>query len=161
MAEPLVSRPFEDANCIAFGHPRPQHLASLVPVNQENKRCAERFKKGIAASSAVSLIAAGDEIEYSVVTEALSALAIKSAPLNGETLEQTGKEFCAREMNIRVCHRYCIRFDRYNDHMRVSLSDIVLDTEPGAGACRGRRKPRVTEFEFAGRFDATHKRFDR
>src|ERR1039458_701696 len=37
----IASRPIEDPDRVALGHPRPQDLAGLVPVNQEDKRSEE------------------------------------------------------------------------------------------------------------------------
>ena len=50
VTEAMARRPIEHAHRVALGHPCPQHLAGLVPVDQEDQRCADRFEKVIAAS---------------------------------------------------------------------------------------------------------------
>jgi hypothetical protein len=84
----MASRPIEDMHGIARGYPCPQHLAGLVPVDQEDQGCADRFEKDIATVATIGRTAAGDEIKNSLVAEALCTLAIKPAPLDRKIPKQ-------------------------------------------------------------------------
>ena len=161
VAEPVASRPIEDVDRIARGYPRSQDLASLVPVDQEDHGRADRFEKNIPAVAAAGRVAAGDQIKHSLVAEALRALAIKSAPLNGKIPKQAGEELRARQMNVRVGDRHRILLNRDHDHMGVGLTDIVLNDQSFARPACGRRQARMIEFQLAGRFEPAHERLDR
>ncbi len=50
VAEAMARRPIEHAHRIALGDPGLQDLAGLVPVDQEDQRCADRFEEGVAGS---------------------------------------------------------------------------------------------------------------
>jgi hypothetical protein len=133
----MASRPIEDMHCIARGYPCPQHLAGLVPVDQEDKGCSDRFEKDIATVATIGRTAAGDEIKNSLIAKALCTLAIKPAPLHGKIPKQAGEELGARQMNVRVGEPHRILLDRDHDHMSVGFADIVLNDEslarPGCG----------------------------
>src|SRR5208283_5369158 len=146
----IASSPIEDADRIAVGHPRPQNLAGLVPVNQEDKGRADRFEKFVAAIAAIGRILTRDEVEHFIVAEARRALALEPAPLNGKIPQQAGEELGTREMYVGIGDRHRLLFDRDYDHMRVGFSNIVLDGEPRARPRRSRRKSGMIEFQLTG-----------
>ena len=129
VAKSVPSRPIEDMDRIARRHPRPQDLAGLVPVDQEDHRCADRFEKDVAAVATVGRAAAGDQIKNPLIAEPFRALAIKAAPLNGKIPKQVGEELRAGQMNVRVGDRHRIPLDPDHDHMSVGLADIVLNDQ--------------------------------
>jgi len=71
VAKSVPGRPFEHPNCVLVGHPRPQDLTALVPVDQEDEGCADQFEKGITPLFVIAQIPTGDEIEPFVTAEAL------------------------------------------------------------------------------------------
>src|ERR1035437_5797229 len=100
VTETIARRPIENTDRVGLGQPRAQNLAGLVPVDQEDKCCADRFEKGLAAFTLIDRIAASDEIEHLTVAEALRALAIKPAPLDRKIPAKAGEEFRTRQMHV-------------------------------------------------------------
>ena len=154
-------RPLQNPHRVGLRHPFAQNFAGLVPVDQKHQRSAERLEKGVAAHRALERIAAGDEIERAVVAEAGRAFALEAAPLHRKAAQEFGEEFCARQMHVGVGDRHGIRIDGDDDDMGVGFADVVLNRQPVAGARRRGREAGMTEFEFFGRGDAVHERFDR
>jgi hypothetical protein len=139
MADAVMRRPGQDADRVVLGNPSTQHFAGFVPVDQEHQRSADALQKRVTALGVLVNEAAGDEIEGAVVTEAGRAFAFQPAPLHGEIAEQADEELGARQMHIGVGHRHGIVLDGDDHHMRIGLANIILDGQPLAAACRGRR----------------------
>jgi len=161
MAEAMARRPIDDAHGVGLGDPGQQHLARFVPVDQEDERSADRFKKGVALDVIFGLKTAGNEIEHATIAEPLRALAVEPAPLHGKFAVHAGEELGARQMHIGVGDRHDVIFDADHHHMRFGLADVVLDGETVAGSRGGRREPGMTEFQFARRADPAHEGLDR
>ena len=160
VTEPIARRPIQHTHRVGLGQPCAQDFASLVPVDQEDKRCADRFKKALAALAPFDRIAARDEIEHLTV-KAFRIFAIKPAPLNRKILKEPGEKFGTCQMHVGVCDCHRIRLNADHDHMRVGLADVILNHEPRARPrCRG-RKPRMTKFQLSCRLKPSHEGFDR
>ena len=161
VADAMACRPFEDADRIGVGYPLPQHLAGLVPVDQEDQRCTDGFEKGVAALAAVERIAAGDQIESGVIGQGRRALALEPAPLHRDVAEQSGEELGARQMIVRIDDGHRVGFDGDDHDMGIGFSDVVLNRQPPAGPRCRRPQSGMAELELLRRLHPAHERFDR
>ncbi len=160
VANVVARSPIENPNRLILCDPSAQHLARLVPVDQEDERGADRLKEGVAPLARFRIVVSGDKIERALVAQFLGFLLLKSAPAHRETAQHVGKEPGAGAVHIRVCHCDSFILDPDHDDVRVGHADIILDSQPRSASYRRGRETGMIELQVRGRGNAAHEGFD-
>ena len=132
MADTMPRRPIEDLDGVGLGDPFAQDLSRLVPVDQKDEASAERLEEGVAGFVVGGRVAASDEIEIAFVAERRGIAVLEPAPLDGKIANESGEEFCPRQMYVGVDHRHGIRLDVDHHNMSVGFADVVLQRQARA-----------------------------